>query len=76
MKIELSVLKKGSKGEQVKTVQRILRVRGWEDGNGKALEIDGSFGAKTEYAVRAFQKGKGVGVDGIVGEKTWNKLLK
>lgn len=76
VKIELSVLKNGSKGEEVKTLQRILRMRGWEDGNGKALEIDGSFGAKTEYAVRAFQKGKGVGVDGIVGEKTWNKLLK
>ena len=76
VKIELSVLKNGSKGEEVKTLQRILRMRGWEDENGNALEIDGSFGAKTEYAVRAFQKGKGVGVDGIVGEKTWNKLLK
>ena len=74
--IELSILKKGSKGEQVKTVQRILRMRGWEDGNGKALEIDGSFGPATEYAVKSFQKGKGIGVDGIVGEKTWNKLLK
>ena len=76
VKIELSVLKNGSKGEEVKTLQRILRMRGWEDQNGNALEIDGSFGAKTEYAVRAFQKGKDVGVDGIVGEKTWNKLLK
>ena len=74
--IELSILKKGSKGEQVKTVQRILRMRGWKDGNGKALEIDGSFGPATEYAVKSFQKGKGIGVDGIVGEKTWNKLLK
>lgn len=76
VKIELSILKKGSKGEQVKTVQRVLRMRGWKDGNGKALEIDGSFGAKTEYAVKSFQKGKGVTVDGVVGEKTWNKLLK
>ena len=55
-----------------------------------ALEIKGFFttiaafgtalfgwvGAKTEYAVKSFQKGKGVTVDGIVGEKTWNKLLK
>ena len=76
VKIELSILKKGSKGEQVKTVQRILRMRGWKDGNGKALEIDGSFGAKTEYAVKSFQKGKGVTVDGVVGEKTWTKLLR
>ena len=76
VEIELSILKKGSKGEQVKTVQRVLRMRGWKDGNGKVLEIDGSFGAKTEYAVKSFQKGKGVTVDGIVGVKTWNKLLK
>ena len=75
VKIEMPVLKKGSTGEAVKTVQRVLRMRGWKDGNGKALEIDGSFGAKTEYAVKSFQKGKGVTVDGVVGEKTWNKLL-
>ena len=74
--ITLPVLRKDSTGEAVKTVQRVLRMRGWKDGNGKALEIDGSFGAKTEYAVKSFQKGKGVTVDGVVGAKTWNKLLK
>ena len=76
VKVELNVLRKGDKGEQVKTVQRILRIRGWKDGSGKALEIDGSFGAKTEYAIKAFQKKKGLTVDGVIGEKTWNKLLK
>ena len=76
VKIEMPILRKGSTGAAVKTVQRVLRMRGWKDGNGKALEIDGSFGAKTEYAVKSFQKGKGVTVDGVVGAKTWNKLLK
>lgn len=76
VQVELPILRKGSTGAAIKTVQRILRMRGWKDGNGKALEIDGSFGPATEYAVKSFQKGKGVTVDGVVGEKTWNKLLK
>ena len=77
VKIELNILKKGDKNEQVKTVQRILRVRGWKDSNGKTIEIDGSFGPATEYAVKSFQKGKGASnPDGIVGEWTWGKLLK
>ena len=35
---------------------------------------DGSFGAKTEAAVRAFQWDAGLGVDGICGPKTWAAL--
>ncbi len=76
VKIELLILRKGNKGEQVKTLQRILRIRGWKDSSGKALAIDGSFGPATEYAVKTFQKKKGITADGIVGEKTWTKLLK
>lgn len=74
--IELNVLKRGAKGEQVKTVQRILKDMGYADGNGKALEIDGSFGSKTEYAVKAFQKAEKISVDGVIGSDTWNRLLK
>ncbi len=33
--------------------------------------VDGHFGPKTESAVRAYQTGHGVGVDGIVGDQTW-----
>ena len=76
MNIELNTLRRGSKGEQVKTIQRILYVRGWKDGNGKILKIDGSFGPATEYAVKSFQRGKNITADGIIGEKTWSKLLK
>src|SRR4051812_29184585 len=33
--------------------------------------IDGVFGAKTETAVKAFQKAREIPVDGIVGRVTW-----
>ena len=73
--IEMKVLKKGMKDNQAKTLQRLLRSYGYKDQNGEELEIDGSFGGKTDYAVRAFQKAKGLTVDGSVGPATWGALL-
>lgn len=72
--IELTVLKKGAEGEQVKTLQRILHAMGY--GLGSKNPIDGDFGAKTDTAVRTYQKLHNLTVDGVVGQKTWNKLLK
>lgn len=69
--VSLSVLKKGAKGEQVKAVQRMLYSMGYAIGS-----VDGDFGSKTETALRAYQKKKGLIVNGIVDQKTWNKLLK
>lgn len=71
--IEMTVLKKGAKGEQVKTLQRLLLALGYDLGGYGA---DGSFGGATDKAVRAFQKDKGLTVDGSVGKATWDKLLK
>lgn len=71
--IELNVLKKGSKGEQVKTLQRLLLALGYDL---KSYGADGSFGNTTEATVRKFQKDKGLVVDGSVGTKTWNTILK
>lgn len=71
--VELNELKQGSKGEQVKTVQRLLKARGYNLG---VYGTDGDFGAKTNAAVRAFQSKWGLAVDGIVGKNTWSKLLK
>ena len=71
--IEMAELKKGSKGEQVKVLQRILSTYGYNLGSNNPF--DGSFGALTDAAVRAFQKAHGLTVDGIVGAKTWAALL-
>ncbi len=58
------VLKKGSKGEDVKKIQLALH-----------LTPDGIFGTKTEEAVKKFQEKNGLVIDGIVGEKTLSILL-
>lgn len=69
--IELSILRKGSKGEQVKTLQRLLTAMGYPCG-----VVDGSFGNNTLAGVRAFQRGNKLTVDGSVGRDTWTALLK
>lgn len=74
--IELNVLKQGSKGNEVKTLQRLLKELGYKGSDKKVLAIDGSFGSNTLYAVKAFQKASKLEVDGSVGQKTWDKLLK
>lgn len=71
--VTLNVLKKGSTGEQVKALQRLLHAQGY--GLGSKNPIDGDFGSMTDTAVRAYQKSNSLTVDGIVGEKTWKKLL-
>lgn len=73
VKVELSVLRKGSKGEQVKTVQRILYCM---YGCPADLKIDGEFGPIVEKYVKKFQKDNGLTQDGAVGQNTWTKLLK
>lgn len=67
--VELPVLQKGMKINAVKTLQILL------NGNGAALDVDGSFGKKTDEAVRAYQKAHNLDVDGSVGQKTWGALL-
>lgn len=38
------------------------------------VTVDGSYGATTERAVRAFQQKQGLTADGVVGQRTWNAL--
>ena len=71
--IEMMILSKGSKGEQVKTAQRLLKAMGYSIGLSGA---DGDFGSKTEKAVRNFQKDAKLDDDGVIGQKTWEALLK
>ena len=44
--------------------------------NGYSLDVDGSFGPKTDAAVRDYQKKNNLAVDGIVGTNTWGALTK
>lgn len=70
--VELPVLKKGAKRDEVKSLQAILIGFGYSCGSSG---VDGSFGAATDKAVRAYQKAHGLTVDGSVGPKTWASLL-
>lgn len=75
--VALPQLSKGSKGNEVKTLQRLLLAIGYKmTNNGKSYSVDGSFGQATDNAVRSFQKDKGLEVDGYVGKATWEALLK
>lgn len=71
--IALNVLRNGSKGEQVKNLQRLLIAKGYSL---KKYGADGGFGNETETAVKAFQKNNNLSADGVVGFNTWTKLLK
>ena len=68
--IEMPVLRKGDKSQAVKTMQACLDVYGY------GLSIDGSFGGKSDAALRDFQKKHGLTVDGVCGKNSWNALLK
>lgn len=57
-------LRRGDKGEPVVELQKLLKIG-----------ADGSFGPRTEVAVREFQRAKAMVPDGIVGPKTWKALV-
>ena len=77
VKIEMPILRKGSTGAAVKTLQRLLRQLQYVNTDGKTLIIvDGSFGSNTDAAVKRYQQKHLNDVDGVVGAKTWNKLLR
>lgn len=59
----MNTLKRGSRGEAVKTLQRMLHIM-----------ADGIYGPLTEEAVREFQKSKGLAADGIAGPRMWEAL--
>ncbi|MDD9149027.1 DUF1906 domain-containing protein [Sporolactobacillus sp. CQH2019] len=57
-------LRRGSTGQDVVLVQKAVGARS-----------DGIFGPRTEAAVKAFQLGRALVPDGIVGPRTWNLLF-
>ena len=68
------VLQRGSSGTAVRELQFYLYLMSAYESSIPAVSIDGSFGAATENAVRAYQRFAGLTVDGIVGRTTWNSL--
>lgn len=63
--VEAAVLKQGSTGTTVKTIQTKLKQWGYY-----TASVDGIYGSKTVAAVKYFQKQNKLVVDGIVGAKT------
>ena len=57
--------KVGSTGEEVRQIQSKLKSLGFYNGT-----VDGVYGARTQSAVRAFQKSCGISADGIAGPTT------
>ena len=67
-------VRQGDRDHPVKTIQHLLRARG------HGFAVDGTFGPKTDAAVRGFQQAlrqdiPSVPVDGIVGPVTWRALV-
>lgn len=65
------VIKKGKNGEEVRRLQQFLNKRLIPSPN---LKVDGDFGVRTEVAVRLYQASVGLGIDGVVGPRTWAAL--
>jgi tetratricopeptide (TPR) repeat protein len=63
-------LRLGSSDERVKPLQQALAAQGFEVG-----EPDGKFGEATRRAVVAFQQGRGMLADGLVGPATYVAIL-
>jgi zinc D-Ala-D-Ala carboxypeptidase len=63
------VVHKGDHGPRVVKIQYLLNQHGIH------VTVDGNFGHLTEWGVKVFQKHNGLVPDGIVGSKTWQKLI-
>lgn len=66
----LPTLRKGANGQPVKNAQGLLHAHGH-----RQSAIDGDYGPKTVTAVKAFQRRHRLDDDGIIGRRTWTKLL-
>lgn len=67
---ELPTIAKGSRGRIVKIAQACMNV------DGAGLKEDGIFGPATERETKEAQRKKGLNPDGLIGPKTWPRLVK
>ncbi len=69
-----TALKRGSTGDDVKTIQAQLNRIGDNYPAFSKLVVDGIFGSAVESVVKDFQEVFNLTVDGIVGKQTWYKI--
>ena len=73
--VKLPIIKNGSKGDAVRTLQTLLNAKGYKGKNGKALTVDGIFGTNCGYAVESFRKSVKLTAGKTVDGDAWKKLL-
>ena len=69
-----AVLRQGSRGQDVVTLQYLLNLASRYYPAVPAPAQDGIFGSGTRQSVTAFQQAAGLDADGIVGARTWQAL--
>ena len=72
MKVSAALLKKGSKNNEVKQVQTVLKKLGFFT----YPKVTGYYGKNTVASVKRFQRDNGLTADGIVGKKTRTVIEK
>ena len=68
---KLPTIRRGSKGDAVKKLQKLLIEKGYTL---PRYGVDGSCGTETVTAIKAYQAANSLDVDGICGAKTWASL--
>ena len=58
----------GQDGQSVREAQQLLQA------HGQQVAVDGDFGPQTKNAVMAFQRSRGIAVDGVIGPDTMREL--
>ena len=72
---EPKTVKAGDNNTSVLLLQEILRARGFKGKNKKDLDLDWEAGDNTIYALKQYQKSRGLDVDGVCGSATWKDLI-
>lgn len=71
--MEMRVLKKGMKGNDVHSAMVLMKDKGYYP---YRIKNDYLFGNKMEKYLLKMQKDNNLGADGILGSASWNYLLK
>lgn len=70
------ILKRGSSGADVRTMQQLLNAAQRDIPGASGLTVDGKFGKSTQAVVKVFQTRNKLPSDGIVGPQTWTELRR